>query len=117
MNATHLIAASAVCATSLSYSQIPTEVPLPGGLSPSDVCQLTGVPQNDGQYTPFTKTHRMLLYLRCEATFQLFPGVPLKQGQQCCAHLTPSDGQGFFCPDTAAGGVVKAYVHSPLFPC
>lgn len=99
------------------HAQIPTPVPLPGGISPSDVCALKDVPVTNGQYTPFTKTQRMRLYLRCEATFQLFPGVPLQQGQQCCDHLQPPDGAGLFCPDTPAGGLIKTYVHSDLFPC
>lgn len=75
----------------------------------SRVCGLTDVPKVNGEYAPASHLHRVELYLRCEATHELLPGMPLPPGRSCCEHLTTADAHNLgVCPDDKVAGSVRA---------
>jgi hypothetical protein len=89
------------------------------GHSVIDVCTLSQVHKDDkGNYAPENRDQRMLLYMRCEGTMQLFPGRPLQGKEQCCLHVSAKDAHDYsICPDNATGSHWKNGVKGELKNC
>jgi hypothetical protein len=89
------------------------------GHSAGVVCSLSEVHKDEnGNYAPQNMDQRMQLFMRCEATMELFPGRKLQGKEQCCLHITPADGRAYgVCPDRATGFNWKNGVKGELKGC